>query len=99
MEEFLEANGLDMLINTKDGLPNGIEESKCVLSVFSVLNYPKTNNKGGILRINKNLDVIPHIIKGSPSKGQWISGSQNKANFDLSDSESEIRKTMFQITA
>lgn len=62
-----------MLINTKDALTNGVEENKCILSVFSVPNYPKQNNKGGILRINKNLEVVPHILKGSPSsKAIWV---------------------------
>ena len=29
VEQFLDENGIDMIINTKDGLENGIEENRC----------------------------------------------------------------------
>lgn len=60
------------MINTKDGLANGIEEGRCTLSIFSVSNYSKSGNKGGILRINKDLNVIPYIIKGTNGKVNWV---------------------------
>ena len=86
-----------MIINTKDGLENGIEESKCALSIFSVANYGALNNKGGILRINKNLQVIPHILKGSPSrKNEWLSENL-KTNLTLNEGESELRRTIFEV--
>ena len=97
VEQFLEENGLDMIINTKDGLEDGVEESKCALSIFSVPNYGGRSNKGGILRINKNLQVIPHILKGSPSrKNEWLSENL-KTNLTLNEGESELRRTMFQL--
>lgn len=75
-----------MLINTQDGLANGIEQSKYTLSIFSVPNYHKKNNKGGVLRINKNLSVIPQILKGSSSKAIWVSEQQQtKANIFLNE--------------
>ena len=76
-----------MLINTKDGLANGIEEGKCCLSVFSVSNYSKTNNKGGILRVNKDLNVVPYIIKGFNGKINWIGENNIKINTVLSEDE------------
>lgn len=86
IECFLEENVLDMLINTKDGLANGVEEGKCVLSVFSVPSYSKMNNNGSILRINKNLSVIPHVLKSSSShKALWVSEQQSKTSIQLSE--------------
>lgn len=70
MESFLDENGLDMIINNKDGLPNGLEESKYELSIFTVPNFGNKNNKGCMLKINKNLEVAPQILKSSQSMGQ-----------------------------
>lgn len=84
-----------MIINTKDGLESGVEEGKCALSIFSVPNYAGKNNKGGILRINKNLQVIPHILKGSPTrKNEWLNDSL-RTNLSLTEDEMELRKNMF----
>ena len=86
MEQFLEDNCLDMVINTRDGISNGVEENKCVLSVFSVPNYANKSNKGGILRINKNLEVIPQILKGSAtSRSAWVSDQHAKANIAFTE--------------
>lgn len=83
-----------MLINTKDGLQNGIEEGKVALSVFSVSNYSKSNNKASILRVNKDLNVVPYVIKGLNTKVNWIEGTF-KPNHTFSEEEQEFRKTMF----
>lgn len=85
-----------MIINTKDGLENGVEENKCVLSIFSVPNYGSRANKGAILRINKNLQVIPHILKGSGQKPNWLS-EQPRANLSFTEEELSMRRTMFQL--
>jgi hypothetical protein len=67
-----------MIINSRDGLANGIEESKYELSIFSVSNFNNKNNKGCILKINKNLEVIPQMLKsvvfngGGQKSVQWI---------------------------
>lgn len=45
------------------------------LSVFSVSNYSKYNNKACILRVNKDLNVVPYMIKGMNSKVNWIEGT------------------------
>lgn len=84
-----------MFINTKDGLQNGIEEGKSTLSVFSVSNYSKGNNKAGILRVNKDLNVVPYIIKGSSNKINWVGENNFKINQNFSETEMEFRKTMF----
>lgn len=70
MQKFLDENGLDMIINTRDGLPNGVEQSKYELSILTVSNFANRNNKGCILKINKNLEVIPQIIKANQSVSQ-----------------------------
>jgi hypothetical protein len=44
-----------MIINTKDALPEGIEQNKYELSILSVTNLNNKNNKSCILKINKNL--------------------------------------------
>lgn len=62
-----------MLINTKDGILDGVEQESHVLSVFSVTNYANTNNKAGILKIGKNLTLSPYVMNSSPSKkGSWV---------------------------
>lgn len=97
-EQFLEDNGLDMLVNTRDGVQEGVEAGKYALSVFSVANYGGRNNKGGILRINKNLEVIPHILKGSmTNKGMWMSGEGRRGGVALSEAECELRRRMFEV--
>ena len=52
-----------MIINCKDGLSNGLEESKFELSIFTVPNFGNKGNKGCMLKINKNLEVAPQILK------------------------------------
>lgn len=98
LEQFLEENGLDMLINSKDGLANGLEEGKCSLSVFSVSNYGRNTNKGCILRINKDLGVVPYMIKGMPTKANWVSESTFRINHNYSEGECSYRKSLFEVT-
>ena len=74
-----------MLINTKDGLENGIEEGKISLSVFSVSNYGKLTNKACILRVNKDLNIVPYVINGVNSKVGWIGEGALKTNQKLSE--------------
>ena len=62
-----------MLVNTRDGLPHGVDEDKHTLSVFSVPNYNNSSNKAGILKINKNLSLVPYLLNSSPTKrGAWL---------------------------
>ena len=86
LEEFLEDNNIEMLINTKDGLQNGMEEGKVALSVFSVSNYSKSN-KACILRVNKDLNVVPYVIKGLSGKANWITEGALKPNQTFSEDE------------
>lgn len=62
-----------MLINTRDGLSQGVGETSNTLSVFSVTNYANSGNKAGILKITKNFAVTPYLLNSSPSKkGLWV---------------------------
>ena len=73
-----------MLINTRDGLPHGVDEEKHTLSVFSVTNYANSNNKAGILKINKNLSLVPYLLNCSPTKkGCWVLELQTKSNINF----------------
>lgn len=79
LDGFLENNCLEMLINTQDGIQNGISEDRNTLSIFSVTNYGGSNNKGGVLKINKNLQIIPYLVNGSPTKrGSWVTENTTK---------------------
>jgi glycine cleavage system H lipoate-binding protein len=41
--------------------------------VFSVPNYNNSSNKAGILKINKNLSLVPYLLNSSPTKrGSWL---------------------------
>ena len=61
-----------MLINTRDGLKDGVSDTGNTLSIFSITNYGNTNNKAGVLKINKDLSLLPYLLNSSPSKkGQW----------------------------
>lgn len=85
-----------MLVNTKDGLLHGVDEEKNVLSVFSVTNYANTNNKAGILKINKNLSLVPYLLNSSPSKkGSWLLDLPSKNNLNFTSIENEFRNSMF----
>jgi hypothetical protein len=44
-----------MIINTKETLPQGIEQNKYELSILSVTNLNNKNNQACMLKINKNL--------------------------------------------
>lgn len=74
-----------MLINTKDGLENGIQEGKVSLSVFSVSNYGKLSNKACILRVNKDLNIVPYVINGVAGKVGWIGEGALKPNQKFSE--------------
>jgi len=87
-----------MLVNTRDGLPHGVDEEHHTLSVFSVTNYASTNNKAGILKINKNLSLVPYLLNSSPSKrGNWVTTLPVKTNLTFTSVESEIRAEMFEL--
>lgn len=97
VEEFLESNGLEMLINTRDGLAQGVDEEKCTLSVFSVTNYAQSGNKAGVLKVNKNLSLVPHVLNCSPSKkGSWLLDLPAKSGLAFTSLEAEIRSSMFE---
>jgi glycine cleavage system H lipoate-binding protein len=77
-----------MLINTKDGLPQGVDEEKNTLSVFSVSNYANCTGKAGILKINKNLSLVPYLLNNSPTKkGSWVPEIQTKSNLSFTSAE------------
>lgn len=64
-------------------------------------NFANKNNKGCILNINKNLQVMPQILKPNPIQStknhQWINENETKVNLNLTENESAFRKTIFQI--
>ena len=85
-----------MLINTRDGLPHGVDEAGHTLSVFSVTNYGNSQNKAGVLRINKDMSLVPYLLNSSPSKkGQWVTEVKNKGQLSLTALENEVRSQMF----
>ncbi len=86
-----------MLINTRDGLPQGVDEEKHTLSIFSVTNYSQSNNKAGILKINKNLSLVPYLLNSSPTKkGSWVLDLPTKTStITFTSIESDFRSTMF----
>lgn len=87
-----------MLINTRDGLPQGVDEEGHTLSVFSVPNYANSNNKAGILKINKNLSLVPYLLNSSPSKrGSWVTEIQMKSSLAFTTAEADIRNSMLQV--
>lgn len=96
-----------MIINTKDGLANGLEESKYELSILTVPNLGNKNNKGCMLKINKNLEVAPQILKSAtmpPSQNssravQWVNENETKSNMQMNPIELNFRKSMFQVWA
>lgn len=62
-----------MLINTKDGLSNGVEDNRHTISVFSVTNYAHSKNKAGILKVKKDMGLVPYLLNSSPTKrGSWV---------------------------
>jgi hypothetical protein len=86
-----------MLINTKDGLATGVDEEKNTLSVFSVSNYGHTAGKAGILKISKNLSLVPYLLNNSPTKkGSWVPDIQTKSNLSFTAAELDFRKAIFQ---
>ena len=88
IESFLESNCLEMLINTRDGLPHGVDEEHMTLSVFSVTNYANTNNKAGVLKISKNLSLVPYLLNSSPTKrGNWVTNLSMKSNLNFTSVE------------
>jgi arsenate reductase-like glutaredoxin family protein len=98
IEEFLENNGLEMLINTRDGLPQGVDEEKHTLSIFSVANFAQSNNKAGILKINKNLSLVPYLLGSSPTKkGSWVADLPPKTAITFTSVEADFRSSMFQL--
>lgn len=94
-----------MIINTKDGLANGLEESKYELSILTVPNLGNKNNKGCMLKINKNLEVAPQILKSAPVSQplnstrmiQWVNENEPKLSTQINQSELNFRKSMFRV--
>jgi hypothetical protein len=85
-----------MIINTRDGLFQGVDEDKNTLSVFSVTNYANTSNKAGILKIGKNHLITPHLINSSPTKkGSWVLELSTRSNLNFTSIEHDIRNCMY----
>lgn len=85
-----------MLINTRDGLPQGVDEERLTLSVFSVANFAQSNNKAGILKVNKNHSLVPYLLPTSPTKrGQWVADLPPKTGISLTPAEADFRNNMF----
>ncbi len=98
IDNFLEANCLEMLINTRDGLARGVDdETHHTLSVFSATNFANSNNKACVLRINKNFNIAPLLIEGSPTKKSlWVCDVPIKSNLTFNPAETEVRNCMFK---
>mgnify|MGYP001951845741 CR=1 FL=1 len=85
-------------MNTKDGLPHGVDEYNNILSVFSVPNYGSSTNKAGILKIGKDLSLVPHLLDGSPTRQtKWVNNLPIKSTLNFTSNEAEIRNSMFEL--
>lgn len=71
-------------MNTRDGLPHGVNEENQTLSVFSITDYANLNNKAGILKISKNLSIVPYLLDSSPTKrGNWVNNLPVKSTLNF----------------
>ena len=61
-------------------------------------NYANTENKAGILKISKNLSLVPYLMNSSPTKrGNWVNNLPVKSTLNFTSVENEIRNTMFEV--
>lgn len=75
-----------------------MDEHGHTLSLFSVTNYNNSGNKAGMLKINKNLSLGPHLLNASPGKkGPWLTEVNVKSNLPLTSVEADIRSNIFQL--
>jgi len=73
-----------MLINTRDSLPQGVDEKEHTLSIYSVSDYGQSSNKAGIIKINKDLSLVPYLLNNSPGKkGNWVMDLPTKSNINF----------------
>ena len=98
IEQFLDDNCLEMLVNTRDGLKHGVDEAGHTLSVFSITNFGNSQNKAGVLKINKDLSLVPCLLNSSPTKkGQWAHEVAAKSGLTFTALENEVRGQMLQL--
>ena len=94
----MEVNGLEMIINTKDGLESGVEEQGHTLSVFSVTDFAHSQNKAGMLKINKDLSLLPCLINSSNMKNSyWLPDIPTKTALSFTAQEQEMRGMLFRV--
>lgn len=61
-------------------------------------NYADSSSKAGILKINKQMSLVPYVLNSSPSKrGNWLNGLSMKSNLAFTSAETEIRNAMFEV--
>jgi hypothetical protein len=49
-----------------------------------VANFAQSNNKAGILKVNKNHSLVPYLLPSSPTKrGQWVAELPPKTGISL----------------
>lgn len=69
-----------------------------MLSISSIPNYSGQNNKGCILKVNKDLKIAPCIVVGgNGKKTPWINELNTKINIAMSENEVNFRKNMFEV--
>jgi glycine cleavage system H lipoate-binding protein len=93
----LESNCLENLINTRDNVNQSVEEEGHTLSICSVSNSTTSNVKGGLLKINKNLSLVPYLLSSGSRKGGWVTDLQMKSNLPFTSAENEVRTQLLQI--
>lgn len=61
-------------------MAQSVEEEGHTLSVCSVSSSSQSSVKGGLLKINKNLSLVPYLLSSASRKGGWVTDLQMKSN-------------------
>jgi protein phosphatase len=70
---FLETNNLMMVVRSRECVPEGYESDGNKINIFSVSNYGKAGGSAAILKITKNLDVVPFVLQANNNmRSPWI---------------------------
>lgn len=97
IDGFLDKNGLETIITTKDNIPNGFEDDR-MLSICSIPSSSSPSSKGCILKITKELDIAPCIVAtNNAKKTPWVNELNTKVNLSMTESEVSLRKNMFEV--
>lgn len=81
LNNFLEDNGLMMMIRSRECIFEGYESEGNKISIFSVPNYGKCGGSAAILKITKSLDLAPLVLQPSNTiRSAWINETPLKTN-------------------